>query len=160
MLLLIKIGLILTLAAIAYQDIKERQVYWFLFPTVAVFCAVLHHYNTLFELFKIAIVINIGFIGLLFFCVYGYARIKMNTTFEDVIGLGDVLLFIALAFSFAAISFITLFIFSLFFSLVLHLALKAKSKHTTVPLAGFVGLFFSLSYLAYWFGLTDNLYTI
>ena len=79
---------------------------------------------------------------------------------EDTFGLGDLLLFIALAFTFASVSFIILFVFGLLFSLILHLLFKNKSKLKTVPLAGYLSLFFLVAYLSHWFGLLPTLYIL
>jgi hypothetical protein len=69
-------------------------------------------------------------------------------------------LFFVLAFSFSSISFIILFVFGLIFSLVLHLLLKKKSKHSTVPLAGYLSLFFSIAYVSHWGGILKSVYII
>ena len=61
--LVLKAILILTFGAILYQDIKERQVYWFLFPIVALSVGLLFFYETLSELFLVSILINLVFLA-------------------------------------------------------------------------------------------------
>lgn len=79
---------------------------------------------------------------------------------KNTFGLGDILLFVALAFTFASMSFIIFFIFGLVFSLLLHLLLKHKSKLKTVPLAGYLSLFFSVAYISNWLGFLPTLYIL
>jgi hypothetical protein len=69
-------------------------------------------------------------------------------------------LFIGLIFSFSTISFLTIFVFSLLFTLVTHLIIKQYSKLQSVPLAGYISLFFGLTYLSYWSGITTSLYSL
>ena len=157
---LLKTVMIAVLFSIFYQDLKERKVYWFLFPLVAVVSGLLFYNNTLRELFTRNVLINLAFTAFLLIVVYFYSKWKLKTSPKHVFGLGDTLLFICLAFSFASISIITLFVFSLIFSLVLHLILREKQKNKTVPLAGYMSLFFMLVYLSYWSGITTNLYSL
>ena len=142
------------------QDIKERQVYWFLFPIIGLCAAILFYNNTIPELFYTTVVVNFIFILLLLGAVLLYSKLKLKTSISNTFGLGDGLLFLALIFSFSSISFIILFVFGLIFSLVLHLILNKNSKHQTVPLAGYLSLFFSIAYLAHWFGILKSVYTI
>ncbi|MFD0963855.1 hypothetical protein [Pseudofulvibacter geojedonensis] len=84
----------------------------------------------------------------------------MKIHIKEAIGLGDILLFIALTCTFSLVSFITLFVSSLLFSLLLHLISSKGNKEKTVPLAGYMSLFFAISYIAYWSGLITNLYSL
>ncbi|MBC2844621.1 hypothetical protein [Winogradskyella flava] len=155
---ILKIILICTLALIFYQDLKERQVYWFLFPLFAACSAVLFYTSTIPELFYVSVGMNIICISILLLIVFLYSRLKLKTTFYKTIGLGDVLLFVGLVFSFSTISFLVIFVFSLLFALVSHLLVKQYSKFHTVPLAGYISLFYGIAYISYWTGLTPSLY--
>jgi len=84
----------------------------------------------------------------------------MRVHIKETIGMGDVLLFFALTCTFSLISFITLFVFSLVLSLLLHLVLSKREIQKTVPLAGYMSLFFAISYLANWSELITNLYSL
>ena len=158
--IVLKIAIIITLLAIFFQDIKERHVYWFLFPILATCVGILFYWNTLPQLFFTTTLINLGFITLLLLVVLLYSKWKLKTSISNTFGLGDILMFIALSFTFSSISFIVLFVFSLIFSLALHLILKQKSKYKTVPLAGYQGLFFLCIYLGYWSGFINSIYNI
>lgn len=156
----IKIILILILVYIFYQDYKDREVYWFLFPSVLVCSSILFYSSTLPELFVSAVILNLLFVILLLTMAFLYTRLKLKIKFNQVFGLGDVLLFVALAFTFSTISFLSVFVFGLFCALVLHQALKRYSHFKTVPLAGYLSLYFALVYLSVWSGLSETLYTI
>lgn len=151
----------MSLLLVFYQDIKERLVYWFLFPIIAVCSGILLYNNMFLELFKTTVIINLIFVSLLIFVVYAYSKLKLKTSISKTFGLGDALLFFALAFTFSSVTFLVLFVFGLFFSLVLHLFMKGKSKENkTVPLAGYLSLFFAVSYIAHWLGILKSVYTI
>jgi len=145
---------------ILFQDVKERQVYWFLFPIVGLCTGILFYQDILPQLFYVTVVINFAFVLILMGVIFLYSKLKLKTSISNTFGLGDSLLFFALIFSFSSISFIVLFVFGLIFSLVLHLILKKNSKHQTVPLAGYLSLFFAVAYLAYWTGILNSIYTI
>ena len=157
----IKVVLIVSLLLVFYQDIKERLVYWFLFPIIAV-CSGTLLYNTMYpEAFKTTLIINLGFVSFLIFVVFSYSRLKLKTSMTETFGLGDVLLFFALAFTFSSVSFIILFVFGLVFALILHLLVKRRTTvHKTVPLAGYLSLFFAIGYIAHWVGILTSVYSI
>jgi len=142
------------------QDIKERLVYWFLFPIIAICSGVLLYKSMFLEVFYTTVVINLIFILLLLTVVFLYSKIKLKTSMKNTFGFGDILLFFALIFSFSSVSFLILFVFGLVFSLLIHLVIKRNSKHKTVPLAGYLSLFFAITYLSHWLGFIPSVYTI
>lgn len=156
--LIIKILLLIALGFITYQDVKDRQIYWFLLPFVGLCAGLIHFVSTLKELFLTSVIVNLIFVSILLLVVLLYTKFKLKTSFKNALGLGDVLFYFAIAFSFSTISFIVIFISALIFSLVLHLTLK--SKHKTVPLAGYMSFFFGLTYLSFWFGVIKSVYQI
>lgn len=158
--LILKIILITSLGLIFYQDLKERQVYWFLFPLVGVSSAILFYNSTLPELFYVSVGMNFIFISVLLSIVFIYAKLKLKSTIKEVFGLGDALLFIGLIFSFSTVSFLVIFVFSLCFALLLHLIVKQHSKLESVPLAGYISLFFGIVYISHWSGITTSLYVL
>ncbi|TJY37402.1 hypothetical protein E5167_05520 [Pontimicrobium aquaticum] len=158
MLLLAKIILIGSLGGICYQDVKDRKVYWFLFPITALSAGLLFWNKTITELFFLATIINLMFVSSLLLIVLLYARLKLKTSIKSVFGMGDLLLFIGLSFTFSSISFIVIFSCSLIFSLLIHLFLK--KDNILVPLAGYMSLFFGLTYIAYWSGVINSIYSL
>lgn len=143
----VKLILIAVLIFVLYQDFKSRLVYWFLYPVVGILAfgiqvdvlglsvALL---NFGFNLLFVALILGVSFI---------YVRFR-SLDFKNTIGIGDVLFFVFIASSFSIISFLVLFVFSLVFSLTLHLFLNHKKEESTVPLAGYMSLFFSVVYAA------------
>lgn len=158
--IIIKSILILVFALILYQDVKGREVYWFLFPCVGFFSGYLFLSATLVELFYMSIITNLMIISVLVVIIKIYSKLKLKTKMINTIGLGDLLMLFFLSFTFSTVSFMVILVSSLIFSLLLQLGLKKQSKYKTVPLAGYMGLFFSLSYLAFWFEIINSLYSI
>lgn len=160
MLPIIKTTLLASLLVVFLQDLKAREVYWFLFPVIAVCCAFLHYGEVGRVVFLTNVIINSIFIGILLLVVYIYSKFKLKTTMKNTFGMGDTLLFLGLAFSFSSMSFLVLFVFALIFSLTLHLFLKKRSPHDTVPLAGYMSLFFMIAYVTHWLGGIPHIYSI
>ena len=134
---------------VAFEDLKDRYVYWIWFPIIGVSSGYLLYQNVPQSLFFETLLYNLGFISVLIGIIYIYATYKLKMKRSKTFGLGDGLLFIALTFSFPFRSFLVVFVFGLVFSLLLHVILK-KSKIEFVPLAGYMSLFFLLIYLAQW----------
>jgi len=160
MILGIKIVLIISFLFVFLQDFKTREVYWVLFPIIASCCGILHYKNVVYSTFIYTIGLNLTFISLMLLVIYLYSKYKLNMAFKNTFGLGDVLLFIGLIFSFSSTSFIIIFVFSLVFALVLHLFFKNKTNNSSVPLAGYLSLFFASVYVSHWLGAIPNIYNI
>lgn len=156
----LKTALVLVFILVFVQDIRERKVFWFLFPIVGVLVGILHFQSTLPELFWISVLLNMAFVALLLIVVYLYSKFKLKVTIKETFGLGDALLFVALVFTFSTVSFLIIFIGSLLFSLVLHMLTKKSNKATDVPLAGYMSLFFLFAFIANWTHLINDLYFI
>lgn len=138
-------------ACIAVQDGKDRMVYWVLYLVAAFLCAAIQIKVRGYEVTMVNSGINLGFVTIIIFAGLLYARLKMRQPFLNAaIGAGDLLLFVGLCFSFNTIVFVVLFVFSLVFSLVVHQVAKNK-KHATVPLAGYMSIFFAAIYLISFF---------
>ncbi|GAB1856181.1 general secretion pathway protein [Flavobacteriaceae bacterium MHTCC 0001] len=156
----VKIILGFVFLIIFIQDYKDRKVTWALFPTVAICAAILFSTNSIVELFYISVIYNLLFVSILLGVIFIYAKLKLKTHINTVIGIGDVLLFLGLCFTFSTVSFIFIFVCSLIFSLILHLSLTKKQNHSTVPLAGYMSLFFGVVFLGSWLGVIDAVYQI
>jgi hypothetical protein len=145
---LLKIALIIVFVFIFIQDFKSRLVYWFLYPLLGILCFFIQTtHNSLYSTL-INSVINLVFVVLILITSYGYSWFKLQKHFlKEVFGIGDVLFFLAICFSFSTGSFLILFVFALFFSLILHFFMKQRDKEKTVPLAGYMSLFFGVVYI-------------
>lgn len=142
-----KLLLLGVFSLIFFQDYKDRTVYWFLYPIMGILVLVLQIQTIPIDVALINSSFNLSFIIFLLGFCYLYARIKLKKSLlQSVLGLGDVLFFVGIAFSFSIVSFLVLFVFSLVFSLLLHLVLQHKQKEQTVPLAGYMSLFFAVVY--------------
>jgi hypothetical protein len=143
----LKLLLLCVFFIILYQDCKDRKVYWFLYPIVGVLVFLLQ--ISISPVYSVLINsgFNLLFVAVLLSVCYLYATFRLKKKLlKEVFGLGDVLFFIFIAFSFSIVSFFILFVFSLFFSLILHFVLKHKQTEKTVPLAGYMSLFFGTVY--------------
>ena len=148
----LKILLLICFFAILFQDSKDRKVYWFLYPVIGLIAFAIQTQQNNFFISITNSLVNLLFIFMILSICYFYAKFKLKQHFTDeVFGLGDILFFIFITFSFASISFVILFIFSLFFSLLLHAFLKNNNSDKTVPLAGYMSLFFGTVYIISFF---------
>lgn len=159
--LALKVTLLTCLSVILYQDVKERAVWWFLFPVFAITAGCLFFRESIMDFFLLNILFNIATTAVIFTFSFFYALLKMKVSFfKEAIGLGDLLFFLGLTMAFPTASFIVILVFSMIFSLGLHTAAYRKRKNLTVPLAGYASLFLILVYLTNWSGLYKNLYLI
>lgn len=150
--ILLKGLLIITFLVIFWQDTKDRLVYWFLYPLTGCLAIVIQVLQIGYVPALINSVINLVFVLLLVSVSYIYSKIIMKKQFVNgSIGLGDILIFVFLCFTFATVAFFILFVFALMFSLILHLSFKKKSIHNNVPLAGYLAVFFAAVYTVSFF---------
>ncbi|TXD64162.1 prepilin peptidase [Polaribacter glomeratus] len=142
--LIIELLLILILGILFYQDIKERKVsVWVLILGLGL-GGFLNYQAQQPIVFLSNSLVNIIFIILIFLVLWLYAKLKMKKNIFEVFGKGDLLFFILLAVSLPILSFLMVFIFSIFFSFLVFSLLKHRFKDTTVPLAGLQSLFLAL----------------
>jgi len=147
-----KAALILVFIYIFMQDYKDRMVYWFLYPILGLLSFIVQLYYNAVVLTLTNTAVNLLLISIVIIVIYFYSRIVMKQRFSnESIGTGDLMLLIFLTFTFSTISFIILFVFSLIFSVVLHVYLKNKSVDKTVPLAGYISIFFAAVYFISFF---------
>ncbi len=140
----VKISLIITLLSILHQDYKDREVYWFLYPFAGMLFFILQYQQSGITVTLTNLTFNLFFISIILLCAYCYNLIRLKLNFlKEVLGIGDILFFIFICFGFSPVSFIVLFVFSLVFALAIHLSLTNK-KQKSVPLAGYMSLFFCI----------------
>ncbi len=159
--MVIKILIAIILGVIVYQDLKDREVYGFVFPVLIGLLGFLHYENTIKINFLYAIMMNVGLLIVIVGILYLYTVVKLKRPFfKEVFGWGDLLFFLALAIGFPTATFLILFVFSLIFSLVIWLVLKHKAKHDTVPLAGYMAGFLGVVFITNWSTNVITLYQI
>ncbi len=153
----LKLLLIIVFAIVLFQDFKNRLVYWFLYPIIGILAFAIQSYsvpitiafsNSSFNLLFVALILGVSFV---------YIRIR-KLDFLNAIGIGDILFFIFISFTFSIVSFLVLFVFALLFSLILHFVLGNKKEQQTVPLAGYMSLFFGVVYITTFFYNSSFLY--
>lgn len=160
MIIVIKLFLVILFLFVFKQDYKDRLVNWILYLLVGITSFILHSSFLSWELALINSIFNFGFISILITILYLYSKlIKRQSLINNSIGIGDVFLFYALCFLFPIMTFTLLFVFSLLFSLLLHFLIKGKYKlHNSVPLAGYIALFYSVVILFSFFVNSTFLY--
>lgn len=141
----LKLILVIVFAFVLYQDFKSRLVYWFLYPIIGVLAFAIQLQNLPVSIALTNLGFNLLFVVLILLVSILYIKFR-NLDFKNTIGIGDILFFLFIAGTFSIVSFLILFVFSLVFSLILHIVLNNKKEQTTVPLAGYMSLFFGVVY--------------
>ncbi len=145
---------------ICYQDIKERTVYWFMFPLLALLLGLTHYLITNnLTVFIYYTLFNILLISLIILLLYLYTKLITKKKFLNYsFGMGDLLFFYALSFGFPSVTFIILFSSAIIFSTLLFFSLKNSMIKKTAPLAGFMGLFLAFIFCYSIFNNSPSLY--
>lgn len=141
----LKLLLIIVFAIVLYQDFKNRLVYWFLYPIIGILAFAIQLCNVPSTIAFFNLGVNLLFITIILGSSFLYTRFR-NLNFTDAIGMGDILFFVFVSGAFSIISFFVLFVFALLFSIILHQVLMNKKEDQTVPLAGYMALFFGVVY--------------
>ena len=141
----LKLLLLVVFTIVFYQDFKTRLVYWFLYPIIGILAFGIQLYNVPIPVAFLNLGFNLLFVTLILGVAFLYIRFR-KLAFLNSIGIGDVLFFAFIASTFSIVSFVVLFVFSLFFSLILHFVLSNKKEQQTVPLAGYMSLFYGAVY--------------
>jgi hypothetical protein len=144
--MLFKIITIILLLLIFLQDLKGRAVYWFLFPLLALLLTVIRiQQHLVFVDFLRGALLNLGFITLQLLTLTLYFSLKnrrwVNITAE-LLGWGDILFFLSIAFYLPFINYLFFYIVSLTGVLLAWLIWRSISqhKHPFIPLAGLLSL--------------------
>ncbi len=139
--LIVNICLLLLLAVIVLQDMKERRISWVLLPLLlGSFLAQGLFLIPVGELLRYTI-FNISFILLQLLVLTAYMSIK-NKKLVNIInshlGIGDVLFFITATAAFSPVNFIVFYIIGLLLTLIFFTAFSRFVKNVSkeIPLAG------------------------
>lgn len=145
--LFLKIILVIVFFTIFYQDNKDRLVSAYLYFLVAFLGTILHpFYSPNYFVLFFEVLINLLVIFIVLLVAYLTSRLIFKNKFlNHSFGIGDTFMFLSLSFLFPSSTFIVFFVFSLFFSLFIHILFNTKNK--TIPLAGFMSLFYGLIYI-------------
>jgi len=132
---------LIVLVIIIYQDLSTREVYWFLFPMLALVL------GSLFFLYcpePMVMLYNSLLNGLLvsgiLLTLFLFTKLVLKQKFLDhSFGLGDLFMFYAISVGFPSITFVILLVTCLVGSLGFYIVFKARTKDKSVPLAGLMG---------------------
>lgn len=133
--------LLLLLAVVLFQDLKQRQISWFLIPLLLVsFVAQGLVQIAANELMRYTL-FNIGFIVVQLFILTAYISIKnkrLVNIINSYLGIGDVLFIAVVAAAFSPLNFIVFYIVALLFTLIVFLVVHSLIKNVSkeIPLAG------------------------
>ncbi|MDP9080011.1 MAG: hypothetical protein M3O71_21505 [Bacteroidota bacterium] len=139
--MVLKIAIELLLLLVFFQDLRERAVFWILFPVLALsFLSYRLLRNDPVAAICQAALVNIGFIAVVFLLLTAYFSVKRrkwtNVT-DGLLGLGDLLFLLALCFYFSILNFLLFYITSLILVLATWLIWRSVVKNSNeVPLAG------------------------
>jgi hypothetical protein len=164
--LVIKLLIIFTLILIFIQDLRSRSVYWFLFPVLTISFILLNllQHRLSAENWQ-PVFINLGFLFLQFLLVSLYFSVKNKkwviiTT--SLLGWGDILFLVSIAFYLSVLNFLFFYIVSLIAVLTIWLLWQfvSKEKNKQIPLAGLQALIFTVFLASDWwlksFDLTND----
>jgi hypothetical protein len=137
----IVLGLLLSLGAVVFQDLKFRRIHIILPLLTFIF-------SLLLSSRKIGFSSAVYFTNMMFFLIIvgilvlymSLKNKKLLNPFANYFGLGDLLFFLAVTPLFLTNNFVVFFIFSMLFSIMMQLMFKKMMKETTIPLAGFSAL--------------------
>lgn len=149
--------LIINLISISFQDFKSRSVYWFWFPVLICLFVIKNYFeNGQAQINqKENILINLAFLFVQLLLVSLYFAIKhrqwVNIT-RDLLGWGDVLLLISIAFYLSPLNYIVFYVLSLILicSSWVIITLLFKKINKQIPLAGLQSVILIVFLVADW----------
>jgi len=137
----LKLLIIMTLTAIAFEDFRFRRVRLIFYLMLFVFVSVYRIRTEALESIFLFLCLNLTYLALLLFVCACYVNLKTGS-FKGLggyIGVGDILFLIALAGWFELIQYILFNVISFVVALVTHTVFKRFSFYhdwATIPLAG------------------------
>jgi hypothetical protein len=157
--LLLRIFILAVLLLIFVQDLRSRSVYWVLFPLLAALFVAsgLWEHRSWTDLLQPAM-FNCMFLAVQLLLVSAYFSLKNSkwiNIFAGLLGWGDVLLLLSMAFYFSVLNFLCVYVASLILALLLWLSWQrvAGKKDKQLPLAGLQAMIFSVFLTADWYSL-------
>jgi len=141
---------------IFFQDVKSRSVYWIFFPVLTALFLLLHYTESNSRPwawqsagFNIAFFIAQLLLVTIYFSVRNQ---KLTNITTRLLGLGDVLFILSIAFYLSIFNFLFFYIASLIAVLIFWLIWQSVSseKNKHIPLAGLQALLFSAFLLCDW----------
>lgn len=144
--MIIQFILCLVLLILAIQDFSIRAVHWILFPILLLLFITDSLSRVDLKDYVSGTAINLLLVcaqGVILFLYYSVQGKKLTNILTSILGLGDILFIIIMAFAFSWTSFIFYYIAGLVFALILWVARLFVSRHPPqlVPLAGLLAVY-------------------
>lgn len=143
------IAIYFTLFLIVYQDIKERQIWWFLPPLLLFFLYCISFHTVPFINYQLSLFYLIFLLFFLF--VYIRIRFKSFNLFKDFFGIGDLLVLLSIIPFFYFKEYIYFTTIATFISLILHYLPKLSNKNSSIPYAGYISIVFGIYLIIFLF---------
>ncbi len=137
--------------AILFQDFKHRLVSLWILIAFGVICVASVLYTGGIKILLVNVLSTVVYLGVLWLMIklYLFLKFKKNKVIiNELLGSADVLVILFIGLTFNLIGLIYFFCFAFIFSLVGHLmslSLNKTSIHKTIPLAGFMVIFYIVS---------------
>lgn len=138
----LNICLAIALLIVFLQDVKYRHIHILLPLIILVISFYIFKKNI--DVNYLIILQNILFVFLTLLLLVMYMSLKNKSflnPFKNYFGLGDLFFFVSITPLFVTYNYVLFFIFSMLFSVVIHLIFSKLMTIKTVPLAGFSALF-------------------
>lgn len=160
MILILQILTLVACGAMVFQDLKDREVMWSIFPLIGLCLAMIHLNRSTLSMFLISILGNIILVSFVLLILWAITRFVFHKKFLNVsFGTGDLFFMYAMALGFPTLTFIYVFVGSVCFALAASLTMNLFHKMETVPLAGYMGMFLIVVFLLTYWPTTPSLYT-
>ncbi len=144
--MIIQFILCFVLLILAIQDFRLRAVHWILFPILLMLIIADSLTQVNLKDYVSGTAINLLLImaqGVILFLYCSVQGKKLNQILKSILGLGDVLFIIIMAFAFSWTSFILFYIVGLIFALFLWMIriLITRNSQGLIPLAGLLAIY-------------------
>ncbi len=144
-LILVYSVLVILLCFVLFYDVKQRSIHAILPVLIFITSVSINIFSE--DLLSIYIVYNLGFLSLNIIGLWLYFSVKkgkLSNPIDKEIGLGDILMFVAITPLYNLKTFALIFSSGLVFSLVLYFIVTLFKQIETIPLAGYLALFLVL----------------
>jgi hypothetical protein len=144
--MIIQFILCFVLLILAIQDFRLRAVHWILFPLLLMLFIADSLRQVDVKDYISGTAINLLLVstqGVILFVYYSVQGIKLNQILTTILGLGDILFILLMAFAFSWTSFILFYIAGLVFALFIWIIriLITRNSQGLIPLAGLLAIY-------------------
>ncbi|MEN0057115.1 MAG: hypothetical protein AAGC65_25785 [Mucilaginibacter sp.] len=150
------------LTCIFVQDMRSRAVYWLLFPVLILLFIAERSLQLSFTALLGPTLINISFLSAQLFLLWFWFSFRRKQSVDltgQLLGLGDILFLVSIAFCFSILNFIIFYVISLLLIAIGWLLWQTflKEENKFLPLAGLQAFLLMLCLIADWLSSVINL---